>query len=149
MVDPGSADVVATTADGDPLLTRTAVGAGSVYVASADHLVGTDGTFLAAGTRLLDRLQDGTASAEVTGPPLQYLVNTADGRTTVRRWSTPTAPDGRGPGRLTFPAPPGRTRPCRTGRTATPGLTAVPAADGTLPVPVTVPPYGVRVISAG
>jgi len=79
-----SAEAIATTESGDPLITRNQFGAGQVFFATPAFLQSTArDQFLAIGTRLLDSLNDRWALARINGKPIEYIVNTRAGKVIV------------------------------------------------------------------
>jgi hypothetical protein len=141
---PASASVLARTPAGDPVVTRNGVGSGQVYVTTPDYLEGADGGHvLAVGRKLLDLLHKQTARVSVTGPPVQYLVNTSGPRTVVTVVNT----DVNGStwnGTLAFAVPDGRyTVREWTGDT----VQESSVGNGQVVVNATVAPYDVRVFA--
>jgi len=79
VVTPTTASLVAQTA-GNPIVTKNLYGAGAVYVTTPDFLANASNTaILNVGQKLLNMLQAQFAVVTVSGPPLEYLIDT-DGR---------------------------------------------------------------------
>jgi hypothetical protein len=133
---------VATTTGGDPLIVRRALGAGAVYLTTADHLLDAEGrAVLASGQRLLDGLHAAVATATVDGPPLQYLVNTV-GTTTVVTLINTDVGGSTWRGRVRFPT---TAQAATVADWTSDTQVQSSVADGHVVVDVTVPPFGVRV----
>lgn len=83
--EPGAdTEIVATTSDGSPAIIHHTLGAGSVYLTTADRLLdATERELLSSGRRLLDELNAAVATVTVDGPELQYLVNKVGTSTVV------------------------------------------------------------------
>ena len=139
---PTSATVLAHTISGDPIVTSNAHGSGTIYVTTPDFLQDARANhILTVGRRLIDRIQGTLAVARVSGPPIEYLVNTDGGRTIVtlvntnRRGATWT-------GTLSFPIPGG-------GYSASEWTQSVPVntsvTGNEVVIDATVPGYSVRV----
>ena len=65
-------------------MTSNAHGSGTIYVTTPDFLQDARANhILTVGRRLIDRIQGTLAVERVSGPPIEYLVNTDDGRTIV------------------------------------------------------------------
>jgi hypothetical protein len=80
-VAPVAARVLATAADGAPLITSNAVGAGQVILTTPEHLQTTArDRLLDVGVRLLAELSRRQAPAVVSGPGAQYMFSAAPGR---------------------------------------------------------------------
>jgi hypothetical protein len=139
---PTSASVLARTPSGDPLVTRNAYGAGTVYVTTPDFLEDAAGKrILRVGHRLIDRIQTSLASVDVRGPRIEYLVNADGGRTIVTLVNT----DRRGApwtGSLSFPIPAGSYTASEWTRDV-PVDTSV--SGDQVVIDASVPRYGVRV----
>ena len=134
------ATAVARNAEGEPLITRFAVGTGEVYLTTPTLLQDTSRSrILSVGQKLFDVLNARYAPATVQGPSVLYQLN-SDGRVT-----TVTVFNGDGAtwnGTISFPAPPGTyTTTEWTGDTAV----SSSVAGGRVNVPASVPPYDVRV----
>ena len=84
-VEPGDdTEIVATTTDGSPAIVHHWLGAGSVYLTTADRLLdNTERDVLTSGQRLFDELHAAVATVTVDGPALQYLVNKVGTSTVV------------------------------------------------------------------
>ena len=137
---PTSATVIATTASGDPLITRNKVGNGFVYTISADYAQDQARTqILGAVQRLVGSLQDSYAVARVDGPPSEYLVNTTDRSVMVTIVNTTGAP---WVGRVEFSATAGVVTDATTD---TPLPTTM--GDGKVIADVTVAPWDVAVVT--
>lgn len=133
---------VATTTGGDPAIVRHPLGAGTVYLTTADHLLDADGTkLLGSGTRLLDELHAAVATATVEGPPLQYLVNTVGASTVVTLINTDVG-GATWRGRVRFKTP-ASDASVQEWRSDSPVPSSV--ADGDVVVDASVPPFGVRI----
>ncbi|MUL46256.1 MULTISPECIES: hypothetical protein [unclassified Mycolicibacterium] len=142
-ITPGKdTDVVAATADGDPLIIRRKIGAGSVYLTAAMLDDTGQGGLLAAYQRLLDELYNSVATVTVDGPPLQYLVSTVGTSTVVTLINTDLG-GAEWHGRLRF-----RNNAKSASASEWTMDTPVPssvAAGGEVVVDATVPPFGVHV----
>lgn len=134
------ATVVARNAEGDPLITRYAVGAGEVYLTTPTLLQDNNRTrILNVGQKLFDVLAARYAPATVQGPSVLYTLNSDAHTTTV------TILNGSGStwtGTISFPAP-ATTYTTREWL----GDTAVSSSvsGGQVNVSASVPPYDVRI----
>jgi hypothetical protein len=136
------ADVVAATTDGFPVIIHHKLGAGSVYLTTADALLDAQGQgVLKSGQRLLDELHAGVAKVTVDGSPLQYLVNSVGTSTVVTLINTDVGGSA-WHGRLRFRTN-ARSASVLEWKQDTPVASSV--AAGEVVVDATVPPYGVRV----
>jgi hypothetical protein len=82
----GSATTATTIAQtsGHPIVTKNVRGSGAVYVTLPDFMSDASGSqILNVGQKLLDGLESTVAPVQVSGPPLEYLVNTDGGRVIV------------------------------------------------------------------
>ena len=71
-----TASLVASTS-GNPIVTKNVYGTGTVYVTTPDFLAnGSDTAILNVGQNLINLLQTQSAPVTVSGPQLEYLVNT-------------------------------------------------------------------------
>ena len=142
-VQPGKdAEIVAATPDGGPAIIRHKLGAGSVYLTTADRLLDAEGqSVLKSGQRLLDELHAAVATVTVDGPPLQYLVNTA-GATTVVTLINADVGGSTWRGRLRFRTD-AKSASVQEWTADTPVESSV--AAGEVVVDATVPPFGVHV----
>jgi hypothetical protein len=140
---PGNdAEIVAATTDGEPLIIRQKIGAGSVYLTAALLDTTGQGDVLMACRRLLDELYSSVATVTVDGPPLQYLVNTVGTSTVVTLINTDLG-GSEWHGRLRFR---GNAKPGTAWEwTADTPVTSSVAAGGEVVIDATVPPFGVRV----
>ncbi|MGE2714597.1 hypothetical protein ACQI4L_11110 [Mycolicibacterium litorale] len=141
--EPGEdTEIIATTTEGDPAIIRRELGAGSVYLTTADRMLDNTGrTLLRSGQRLLDDLHAGVASVTVEGPPLQYLVNRIGATTVVTMINTDVG-GSTWHGRLRFRTDAGSGN-VQEWTAETPVESSVDA--GEVVVDATVPPYGVHV----
>jgi hypothetical protein len=141
-VQPGTdTEVVATTTDGYPAIIRHKLGAGSVYLTTADRLLDAEGEgVLTSGQRLLDQLYAAVATVTVDGPPLQYLVNKVGTSTVVTLINTD---DGGSTwrGRLRFRTD-AASASVQEWTKDTPVQSSV--AAGEVVVDATIPPFGVH-----
>lgn len=79
---PTSASVVAQSS-GNPIITKNAYGSGLVYVTTPDFMANSGSSqILSVGQKLLDTLSNQYAVVRISGPQLEYLVNT-DGRRVI------------------------------------------------------------------
>lgn len=142
-ITPGKdAEIVATTSDGDPLIVRSKIGTGTVYLTAALLDNTGQGGVLTACQRLLDELYSSAATVTVDGPPLQYLVNTVGTSTVVTMINTDIG-GSEWRGRLRF-----RTNTKSAAVSEWTGDTPVTSsivAGGEVVVDATVPPFGVHV----
>ena len=141
--EPGTdTEIVATTTDGSPAIIRRKLGAGSVYLTTADRLLDATGRYvLTSGQRLLHELHDAVATVTVDGPPLQYLVNTVGTSTVVTLINTDVG-GSTWRGRLRFRTDT-KSASVQEWTTDTPVDSSV--AAGEVVVDATVPPFGVHV----
>jgi hypothetical protein len=140
-VAPGEVQVLAVTADGAPLVTRHAVGAGSCYTCLVPWYEGANAAFAGPAIRLMDHTMALVQPVTVTGLPVEWMSTTgAEHRTVVianhaeRAWN----------GEVTVRRVPADARSCRellTGETY-----ASSYADGATRVRLTVPPYDLRAV---
>ncbi|MCW2546242.1 MAG: hypothetical protein JWN96_702 [Mycobacterium sp.] len=142
-VQPGTdSEVVATTTDGYPAIVRHKLGAGSVYLTTADGMVDAEGQgVLTSDQRVLDQLQAAVATVTVDGPPLQYLVNKVGTSTVVTLINTDVG-GSTWRGRLLFRTD-AASASVQEWTKDTPVESSV--AAGNVVVDATVPPFGVRV----
>ena len=78
VVAPSTASVLATGPNSDPLITSNPVGRGQVILSTPKYLqTNARDQILNIGTRLFDWLQSQYALAQVSGPPVEYIVNQA------------------------------------------------------------------------
>lgn len=140
---PGrDAEIVATTTDGSPAIIGHKLGAGSVYLTTADRLLDATGRdLLASGLRLLDERQADVATVRVEGPPLQYLVNKVGTSTVVTLINTDVG-GSTWQGRLRFRTDAGSAHVNEW--TADAPVESLVGAEEVV-VDATVPPFGVRV----
>jgi hypothetical protein len=83
-VTPGTATVLATNNGSDPLITSNPVGIGAVIFVAAPYLQTSAGNaLLAAGVRLLDSVATRNSIAQISGPPIEYILNYATGKIIV------------------------------------------------------------------
>jgi hypothetical protein len=135
-------EIVATTAAGDPVIIRREIGAGSVYLTTADRLHDARGRgVLTSIGRLLDELHATVTAVTVDGPPSQYLVNSV-GRSTVVTVINTDAGGSTWRGRLRFRVETG-SGSVREWTRDTPVASSV--AAGEVLVDAVVPPFGVHV----
>ena len=79
-----TADVLAVNEVNDPLITRRRIGAGEVYLTTPDRLQSrARDQILPIGKQLLDSLFLRVSPARVNGPPVEYVVSEAAGKTVV------------------------------------------------------------------
>jgi hypothetical protein len=138
---PTSAAVIAHT-DGNPIVTKNEVGAGTVYVTTPDFLADARGTqILNVGQRLIGALQRQLALVEVAGPQVEYLISTDGPRIVVTLVNTDVS-GAAWSGLLSFAQPPSPF----TIREWTSDV-SIPSSvqDGKVTVGATVPPFDVRV----
>jgi hypothetical protein len=136
------AEIVATAADGSPVIVRHKLGAGSVYLTTADRMLDAKvQNVLKSGQRLLDELHADVATVAVDGPPLQYLVNKVGTSTVVTLINT-DAGGAEWHGRLRFRTD-ADTASVLEWTQDTPVGSSVAAGEAV--VDATVPPFGVRV----
>jgi hypothetical protein len=142
-VEPGrDTENIATTTDGGAAIVRHQLGAGSVYLTTADRLLDATGKgVLMSGRRLLDELQAAVATVTVAGPPLQYLVNKV-GTTTVVTLINTDVGGSTWRGRLRFRTDDGSAS-VQEWTLDTPVESSVDA--GEVVIDATVPPFGVHV----
>jgi hypothetical protein len=77
-VVPSTAQVLATANGSDPIITTNAYGKGHVIITTPRYLqTSARDQILNIGTRLLDWLQSQYSVAQVSGPPIEYIVNQA------------------------------------------------------------------------
>jgi hypothetical protein len=75
-----TASLVAQTSAGNPIVTKNLYGSGTVYVTTPDFLANAgDTAILNVGQKLINMLQAQFAVVTVSGPQLEYLIDT-DGR---------------------------------------------------------------------
>ncbi|MDQ1748969.1 MAG: hypothetical protein QOE71_25, partial [Pseudonocardiales bacterium] len=120
---------------------RHKLGAGSVYLTTADRLLDAEGEgVLTSGQRLLDQLYAAVATVTVDGPPLQYLVNKVGTSTVVTLINTD---DGGSTwrGRLRFRTD-AASASVQEWTKDTPVQSSV--AAGEVVVDATIPPFGVH-----
>jgi hypothetical protein len=142
-VEPGrDSEIVATTTGGAAAVIRHRMGAGSVYLTTADRMLDDSGKdVLSSGQRLLDELHSAVATVTVDGPGLQYLVNTIGPVTTVTLINTDIS-GSTWRGRLRFRTDAGSASVQEwTADVPVPGT----PESGVVAVDATVPPFGVRV----
>ena len=142
-VEPGDdTEIVATTTDGSPAIVHRLLGAGSVYLTTADRLLDDTGRdVLTSGRRLLDELHAAVATVIVDGPALQYLVNKVGTSTVVTLINT--ALDGSvWQGQLRFRTDAGSAS-VQEWTADVPVESSVGA--GEVVVDATIPPFGVHV----
>lgn len=142
-VKPGTdTEIVATTSDGGAAIIRHKLGAGSVYLTTADRLLDAEGqSVLNSGQRLLDELHAAVATVTVDGPPLQYLVNKVGSSIVVTLINTDVG-GSTWRGRLRFRTDAGSAS-VQEWTSDTPVESSV--AAGEVVVDATVPPFGVHV----
>jgi hypothetical protein len=135
-------EIIATTTDGSPAIIRRKLGAGSVYLTTADHQLDATGqVVLRSGQRLLDQLHATVATVTVDGPPLQYLVNKVGTDSVVTLINTDVGGSAwHGRLRLRTDA---KSAVVQEWTHDTPVESSV--AAGEVVVDATVPPFGVRV----
>jgi hypothetical protein len=139
---PVSASVLAQTTTGDPIVTRNAFGAGTVYVTTPDFLTDLRAKrILDVGMRLIDSIHRELAVVQVSGPPVEYLVNTDGGRTIVTLVNTNLSAVS-WTGTLTFPVPSG---PYSAQEWTLDSPVGASIVGGRVVIDATVPKYGVRV----
>lgn len=137
------AAVVAHTG-GSPIVTKNAVGSGSVYVTTPHYLTDASAAaLLNVGVKLIDTLQSSLAVVQVSGPDLEYLVTTDGGRILVTLVNTDLS-GATWNGTLTFRAPKGGYSVQEWVADATIANSGRQSGD-TVVVEATVPPYDVRV----
>lgn len=141
-VTPGTARVLATSADGAPLVTSNTVGAGQVVLTTPEYLqTAAHDRLLEVGIRLFDELHRAHAPALVAGPGAQYFFARARGRlitTIINNSPTPWH------GTITAPAS-GAISAAREYVADT--RVACTRAGGRVTVTGSVPPYDVRVFA--
>jgi hypothetical protein len=83
-VTPTTATVLADNNERDALITSNTVGNGEVILSTPHYLQNNDkDTLLNIGVKLFDSLQARHAIAEISGPPVEYIVNRGEGKTVV------------------------------------------------------------------
>ncbi len=134
------ATVVARNAEGDPLITRFAVGTGEVYLTTPTLLQDNNRSqILNIGRKLFDVLADRYAPASVEGPSILYQLN-ADSRVTAV-----TLVNGGGTtwtGTVSFPVPASAFQAFEWTSDTPVATTTV---GGRVVLSASVPPYDVRV----
>ena len=137
-VEPLDATVVASTAQGDPLITKKVLGQGVVYLVTADLYQDTKHSgILKAGQRLIDDLQQGFAIARLVGPECEFLVNVSGSKVLVTLVNNNATPWD---GQLIFESAVGQVREY-THDTAV----ASSVIDGKVAASISVPAWDVRV----
>lgn len=81
LIEPVSAEVIAGTPDGDPLITRFKMGKGEAVLTTPFYLQDNAGrALLKVGQDLIGHLMNRLALVQIKGSPVEYMVNrTADG----------------------------------------------------------------------
>jgi hypothetical protein len=139
---PTSASVLAQTISGDPIVTSNSYGSGTVYVTTPDFLEDARAKhILRVGRRLIDTVQRTLAVVRVSGPPIEYLVNTDGGRTIVTLVNT-NRQGATWTGTLSFPIPSGAYSASEWTRDVPVGTSA---SGDRVVIDASVPRYGVRV----
>lgn len=83
-VRPVTAEVLATSESGDPLITRRRLGAGEAYLTTPVYLQSrTRQQLLQVGTQLLDSLFNRFSPARLSGPPIEYVVGATQDKVVV------------------------------------------------------------------
>lgn len=142
-VRPFEADVLAVSDSGEPLITRRAAGEGEVILTTPLYLQPLSRrSVLKIGVQLLDGVFARLEPARAAGPPIEYVIGRPSGKvvfTLANHFGTPWQ------GALTLPEPdcPFRAVDYRSDQEQSYTIDD----DGSVAVPVTVPPYGVRVIA--
>jgi hypothetical protein len=89
-----SASVLARTSSGDPIVTRHPYGSGTVYVTTPDLLQDAGGgQMLNVGRSLISAITQRDRRVQLTGPPVEFLVNVSNRRTVVTIVNTDTDGD--------------------------------------------------------
>jgi hypothetical protein len=141
-VVPTTAGILATSGEGDPLITSNAVGRGRVVLTTPSYLLSDSrDQLLRTGIHLFDWLQAAHAAAEVRGEPIEYLVNRGAGRTLVALINNSGAV---WKGEVILRAPPAALAVKEYTQDAE---MAFERREGRAFVPAQVPPYDLRVIA--
>ena len=137
-----SGSLLASTSSGNPIVTKNVYGNGTVYVTMPDFLAnGSDTAILSVGQKLINMLQAQFAVVTVSGPQLEYLVNT-DGASIIVTLVNTDLSGGTWSGTLSFKQPASSYSVAEWTGDSTVGSTL---QNGQVLVSATVPPFDVRV----
>jgi hypothetical protein len=142
LVQAKGAQVLAMADNGDPLLTRNSIGAGEVYLSAPSYFMPTTrDNLLALGVQFYDFLMDRNAPAQVSGPPLAYIINKS-GSKTIAALFNHTASEWNGQLSLTAAAAPSQVTEYISDRSV-----AFSYSANRLTVPVSVPPFDLKIVA--
>jgi hypothetical protein len=145
VVRPDTASVLATSDSGDPLITANPVGSGRVILTTPAYLQPISGdSILGIGVQLLDWLFQQYAPAQVTGPPIAYVVNQVPGKLVVGLFnSTASTWNGTVSG-LFLPSAPDRVLEYVSDQPVGDYGTT---PDGTVTIAARIPPFDLKVFA--
>ena len=142
LVRPVAATVIAHSVTKDALITKRLWGKGEVIFTAPLYLQAENrGRLLEIGTQLIDRLVRRFEPVQVQGPPVEYVIGRGPGKLVVTLANSTGIPWR---GRLQAPRPPSTFR--ITEFTSDESL-EFEASPSEVAVPVSVPPYAVRVVA--
>lgn len=88
-----TAQVLASSDNGDPLLTSNSIGSGLVYLTAPTFLLpNSRDSILALGIQFYDWLFDRDAPAKVSGPPIAFITNTTANKVIVALFNNTSVP---------------------------------------------------------
>ena len=141
-VQPGSAQTVARTNTGYPLITKQTRGSGVVYLVTALYGQSQDAAQLLHSTlQLLDSVIARKMPARVTGPPVEYVVSSSEHNTVVTLANNSNSVWS---GQVLFKKPPGDVSAVEYIANQNVPFTT---SSSEVTVPVQVAPFDVRVIA--